>query len=359
MNVLQLASGTGLNGAIRHCYDLTCQLARRGHRVWVAHKPDAWILTQPLPENVELIESSLRRDRQELSRLASIADQLGIDVLHTHNSSSHFFGVLMARAYGLRVVATCHMPHLQPHWWWNDRVIAPTRSTETFQRWVNWVPRSRIDIIPNFIDASRLKPTRSASDILAELGLLPDDLILSIVGEVCSRKSQHTLIQALPELISAGLSPRLLLVGRIDAAYGRKCVAMIRKLNLESNVLMLGQRSDVANLLSITKCACLPSKKEVMPIALLEAMSVGLPVIATAVGGVEECVRDGIDGFIVDRSPSAFSEGLIAMARNPKLFEQMGENARRSMQTTFSPEACLVRIEATYETACKKNRIAA
>ena len=96
-----------------------------------------------------------------------------------------------------------------------------------------------------------------------------------------------------------------------------------------------------------------------MPIALLESMSVGLPVIATAVGGVEECVRDGMDGFIVDRNPRAFSDGLIALARNPKLVEQMGESARRRMETTFSPDACLARIESTYAAACKISRVAA
>ncbi len=359
MNILQLASGTGLNGAIRHCYDLSCQLASRGHKVWVAHKPNGWIATQPLPPNMKLIESSLRRDREELSRLASIAVQLEIDILHTHNSSSHFFGVLLARLFGLRVVATCHMPHLQPHWWWNDRIIAPTRSTEAFQRWVNWVPRSRIDVIPNFVDANRLKPIRTQSDTRQELGLESDDFVLSVVGEVCSRKSQHTLIQSLPELISSGLSPRLLLIGKIDPAYGRKCSSVIRKLGLEQNVLMLGQRSDIGDLLSVAQCVCLPSKKEVMPISLLEAMSIGLPVIATAVGGIEECVRDGIDGFIVDRTPRAFSEGLTALARNPKLLDQMGESSRRNMELNFSPDACVAKIEATYEAACDYSRAVA
>ncbi|MGV3484223.1 MAG: glycosyltransferase family 4 protein [Planctomycetaceae bacterium] len=352
MNVLQMVSGTGLNGAVRHCYDLSCQLALRGHFVWIAHKPGSWIAKQPLPPNVALLETTLKRNRSELTRLAAESARRGIDVVHTHNSSSHFFGVLLARLYGLRVVATCHMPHLQPHWWWNDRVIAPTQSTARFQRWVNWVPRHRMDVIPNFVDASRLQPTQSQQETLAELGFGAEEFVISVVGEVCTRKSQHTLIEALPELVAVGIAPRLLLIGKVDAKYGEKCSALIRRLGLQERVAMLGQRRDIGNLLSISHCVCLPSKKEVMPLSLLEAMSIGLPVIVTAAGGVDECVRDGTDGFIVERNPHAFSEGLIALARNPQLRERLGENARRSMQSQFSPDVCLAKVEATYRAAC-------
>ena len=146
----------------------------------------------------------------------------------------------------------------------------------------------------------------------------------------------------------------MLLIGKLDAAYGQKCTALIRRLNLDSRVLMLGQRKDIGDLLSISHCVCLPSKKEVMPISLLEAMSIGLPVVVTSAGGVGECVRDGVDGYIVDRDPIAFSQGLLALARNPQLRERLGENARSSMTARFSPDACLAKVEACYRAACER-----
>jgi glycosyltransferase involved in cell wall biosynthesis len=353
MKIMQLVSGSGLNGAVRHCYDLTCALADRGHEVWIGHRAQSWVARQPYPSNVVLFETSLSRNRTELGRVAEMARHEGIQILHSHNSSSHFFGVLLARGYGLRSIATCHMPHFQPHWRWNDRVIAPAQNTASFQRWINWVPKTRIDVIPYFIDASRSQPMRSKLEIQNELGIGPTDFAITAVGEVSDRKSQHTLIEALPHLIRAGISPRLFLVGKIDDRYGAKCKKIIQELSLEQAVSMLGQRADVADILSVSRCVCLSSKREVMPFALLEAMSVGLPVLSTNVGGVAECIRDGIDGFILKRSPIAFAYGLIRLANDPECCKQLGGNARRNVATRFSRESCLAQIEETYRTACQ------
>jgi glycosyltransferase involved in cell wall biosynthesis len=355
MKIMQLVSGTGLNGAIRHCYDLTCALASRGHDVWLAHRADSWIARQQFPSNVILFETSLSRNRRELSRVANMAHQKGVQVLHSHNSRSHFFGVLLARGFGLRSIATCHMPHLQPHWWWNDRVIAPAQKTANFQRWINWVPKTRIDVIPCFIDASRSQPARAKIDIQREFDISPSEFVITVVGEVCDRKSQHTLIQTIPHLIRGGISPRLMLVGKVDATYGLKCEKIIADLGIAKRVHLLGQRGDVADILSISRCVCLSSKREVMPFALLEAMSVGLPVLSTNVGGIAECISDGIDGLILKRSPKAFAHGLITLARDPQLCYKLGKNAWHNVATRFNRESCLDRIEESYRSACRMN----
>src|SRR5436190_23990738 len=95
MNILQLVSGTYVNGAIRHCYDLTCELAKRGHHVLLGHKEGAWIGTQPVPEGVEKVVVTLKRRRAELRRVGALLKERRIDVMHTHNSSAHMFGALL------------------------------------------------------------------------------------------------------------------------------------------------------------------------------------------------------------------------------------------------------------------------
>jgi hypothetical protein len=117
MNIVQIVSGKGVNGAIRHCLDLTCELAERGHAVLLAHKPGAWIATAPLPAGVELFETTFERKIPEFRRVAAKFRQRQVG----RRSLAHQQCPLLQRAALACVpvpeVATCHMPFFQPHWW--------------------------------------------------------------------------------------------------------------------------------------------------------------------------------------------------------------------------------------------------
>ncbi len=356
MRIIQLISGTGLNGAIRHCSELTRLLAERGHDVLLAHKPGAWIAQQSYPKQVRTVETSLKRYPSELKRMAAIAREFQCDVVHSHLSSAHFFGVLLTRIFGLRSVATSHMTFLQPHWWWNDRVIAPSSQTARFQHWVNWVPYRRIDVVPNFIDTNKFKPQRDRASTRSELSVNSKSFLITVIGEVSARKAPHVLVQALPELIARGIKPHVFLVGHILPDYQATITREIERLGLGHCVALLGIRNDVADLLAASDCCCLPSNREVMPISLLEAMSLGLPAVATKVGGVPECIRDGRDGFLVPpRNPRALAAALTKLALDPALRLSMGQSAKAQMEAAFSPAACLPLIEQAYQRACRQN----
>ena len=112
----------------------------------------------------------------------------------------------------------------------------------------------------------------------------------------------------------------------------------------------LDRRNDVANILAALDCVCLPSMREVMPISLMEAMGFGLPVVSTKVGGVPDFIREGVDGFLVPpRDSVSLGEKLVTLAKDASLRREMGNNARRSMQTSFSPTQIIPQIVACYE----------
>ncbi|MFO0921397.1 MAG: glycosyltransferase family 4 protein [Pirellulales bacterium] len=351
-HVAQLVSGVGINGAIRHCYELTCELALQGCTVTLVHRPDAWIGQQEFPEGVELIESTLKRKWHELKRVAAELRNRKCDVLHTHMSSAHFFGVLLARLFRMKSVATCHMPLLQPHWWWNDRIIAPCGSVVQFQRWMNAVPLKRIDKIPNFINPSRFRSSRDRTAMRAQLEVPNDAFVVGVVGSVDPRKGMKYLIEALPILSARGLRPWVVSAGPVDESYMKTLQGLISQHSLYNQMRFLGRRNDVADLMMAFDCVALPSKKEVMPISLMESMAVGLPVIATAVGGIPEFVRDGVDGFVVPpRSPKALAEAISKWMADPQLRTQMGRSAKDSMAETYSPTHLIPHILTTYRRA--------
>ena len=100
--------------------------------------------------------------------------------------------------------------------------------------------------------------------------------------------------------------------------------AMQRTLGLGHRFQLLGLRSDATRLMAGADLFVLPSRDEGYPVAVMEAMTLGLPVVATGVGGVPEAVRDGVEGFIVPTgSPEPLAEAIIRVARDPDLRARM------------------------------------
>ncbi|XZE22172.1 glycosyltransferase family 4 protein [Pirellulaceae bacterium SH449] len=350
MKIAMITTGTGINGAVRHCYDLAQELAARDHSVLLIHRPGAWISSQPQHPNVSLLESTLKRKRHELKRVACILRAQDYRLLHTHLSGASFFGVLLARLYGFRSIATCHMPHFQPHWWWNDHVIVPCSSVARFQRFLNLVPRKRISTIPNFINPQRLQCSLTREEARSKLGISQSAFLLGTIGMLEERKGFLYLAEAFTRVHHSGVDIQLLSIGPQTTEYTKKVQQFIAHQAMENRIKLLGQRDDIPLILKAMDCICLPSLREVMPISLLEAMATGLPAIATKVGGVPECIRDGIDGLLVPpRNVDALTKSITDLAQAPRRVASMGHNAKQSMQERFSPEALLPRIIDIYQ----------
>jgi glycosyltransferase involved in cell wall biosynthesis len=147
------------------------------------------------------------------------------------------------------------------------------------------------------------------------------------------------------------------LAGKCEEGYRRKVEERIGRLGMESRVRLLGERRDVADLLRAADCFCLPSRHEILPIALLETMAAGVPVVATDVGGVSELVRDGLDGFVTrSGDAAALAAALSALAGDSELRGQMGDNGRKRVRSSFTPEACVPRIVESYQLARRRRK---
>lgn len=350
MKIALLTTGTEINGAIRHCYDLAQELAKVGHEIYLLHRPGAWIATQSQHAGITLFESTLKRKKTELGRVAQFLRGRGCRVIHTHLSGASFFGVLLARLYGFRSVATCHMPHFQPHWWWNDHVIVPCESVARFQAFLNWVPRKRMSIIPNFIDPNRLKCDVSREQARDQFGISQSSFLIGTIGTLEARKGFHYVAQAVTKLRRAGENVQLLSIGPQEESYAKTIRTFIDENSMSEHIKLLGRRGDIPEILRAMDCACLPSLREVMPISLLEAMGAGVPALATTVGGVPDCVRSGIDGMLV---PPKNSDALMRVIKNwidePETVQRLGVQAENSMRDRFAPAVLIPRIVDIYQ----------
>ncbi len=363
MNILEIVSGIGLNGAIRHCLLLSRELVRRGHRVMLVCRPEAWIAAEMASSPVEVVPSDLHRfPADELRRIADLARRKRIDVIHTHMSRAHFFGVLLRYLSGVPCVATAHSRHFQLHWMFNNLVIAVSEATRQFHRRWNLVSPRRIVTIHNFVD----QPAVSAGDpgcrgdVRRSLGAEASSLLLGAIGDVIPRKGLLYLVRALPPVLAAAPQTRLAVVGRDGPAdYVARVKSAARELGVADGILWVGHRGDVPAVLAALDLCVLASIEESFPLAILEAMSVGLPVVATAVGGVPECVRHGETGILVPPADSeALAAALLDLLCDPARRRRFGEAGRRRVLEQFSLESQVARIEAALSSVAHHARSA-
>ena len=363
MNIVQIVSGPTVNGAILHSLLLTRELARRGHQLTMVCRPGAWIGRQLADDPVEVVHSDLHRwPPDELQRIAELIRRRQVDAIHTHQSRAHSFGVLLRWLTGVPCVATAQSRHVQLHWMFNDRVVAVSEATRRYHRTFNLVRASRIETVPNFIDHRRFVEVSPGTRerIRRSFGMDDDSPVLGVVGTVIPRKGLRHLVRAMPAVLAAEPRTRLLVVGPVfDKPYAVETKADAERLGVARCMIWAGPRDDVHEVLSAVDLFVLPSLEESLPLAILEAMAAGLPVVSTTVGGIPECVDDGVTGTLVPPADGrALAEAIVPLVTSPESRRQMGEAGRRLMLGQFSPKAVTPQIESIFSRVTARRRAA-
>ena len=347
MRVAEIVSARVMNGAARHCVALSAALAERGHDVLLVHRRE--LEPPPLPSGVTPLAISFRRSPGELRALARRLKAARIQVIHTHMSSAHFHGALLRAFWGVPAVGAAHARHFQPHWLFNDRVIAPSRSTAAYHLKVNRVAPGKMRVIPNFIDPDAYPPwTHERRDAaLRRLDIDPEPLVIGSVADITAGKRPSDLALAAQSLLLSGA--RLVIAGaELDAGEA----ARLRSIAERTPVVLLGRRNDIPEILAGFDIFALASAREEMPVAVLEAMAAGLPVVAADTGGLSEMVEERETGFLVPpQDMAAFAHRLDLLASDSALRARMGAAGRRRAVAEFGRDAIAPRIEAVLEEA--------
>ena len=341
MRIAELVSARVLNGAARHAISIAEALAERGHDVLLLHRPELELPT--LRAGVTPVATRFRRSPGELKALARRLIEAKIEVIHTHMSSAHFHGALLRAFWGVPAVGVAHARHFQPHWLFNDRVIAPSRSTAAYHLKINRVSPRRMRVIPNFVDPHAylaITPERRAA-ARKGLDLRQDALVIGSVADILPGKRPSDLVAAARPLLESG--GQLVIAG---AELEADEAARTRSAAEDLDVRLIGRRADIPELLPAFDVFALASEREEMPMAILEAMAAGLPVVAVDVGGIPEMVAEGETGFLVSaRDTTAFGERLARLGGDPDLRDQMGAAGRVRAQAEFGRGPIVERIE--------------
>ena len=359
MRILEIVSARGINGVSKHALEVGVGLRSRGHLVTFIGTSDSWIIGNALNLGFESIVSDMHRwPGDEIKRIAGLAHGLGIDVAHTHMSKANFFGVLLKWYAGIPSVATAHSCHLQLHWFANSFVIAVSESTRRYHRFVNFVPNSRIRTIHNSIPLPSEKSVEQLALLRAgmrsQLGLQPSDFVIGLVGRIAPQKGQLTMVDSMPGILSEIPNAKLLLIGGLETPdYLKKIEERLEEFSLRNHVQILGLRQDVLDLLTSIDVLAQPSLWESFPISMLEGMTAGVPIVASDVGGVRECLEHDRSGYLISpKSSTELSEAIIKLAKSPELSRRLSEEAIRVVRSRFSPEMQIAKIEEVLASVC-------
>lgn len=309
------------------------------------------------------LRRSSRFDLGSWPELISKARRRGVDVLHTHKIGSNVWGALLSPLIGSSVfVAHEHTWSYEgnPRRIFLDReliarradaFVAVSREDQRRMVEVERIPPAKTRFIANGIVP--FPPPRRDRDVRAELGLEADQPLVGVVATLRPQKALDVLIRALPLLREEIPTAALVIVGGDDTQGGpeeERLRGLAGQLGLGLELKLLGERSDVPDLVATFDVAALSSDFEGSPLSVMEYMEAGKPVVATRVGGVPDLVEDGVSGLLVQpQNSAALASALAELLRDPARAGRMGEAGRRRRREEFSIEATARNVGALYE----------
>jgi glycosyltransferase involved in cell wall biosynthesis len=217
---------------------------------------------------------------------------------------------------------------------WARKIVFNSRSVVEYAKKEEGIRDEQVVVIPNGVADLRALALQHRATSRRDLGLEPETIVLGSVGRLQPQKNQTLLLRACAKLPATNSIWKLLIVG--DGPDKAKLQATASEVGLRDRVLWLGARADVERLLAAMDLFVHTADFEGMPNALMEAMAMGLPAVASRVDGAIELIRDGISGYLVPAGDApAFADRISRIMSDSKLAARLGENAHREILEAF------------------------
>ncbi len=283
-------------------------------------------------------------DLAGLFRLYRFLKQERYRLVHTHTSKGGFVGRLAAQLAGVpAIVHTVHgfaFAEESPaavRWFysalerlaapWCDRLVSVSEFHKDWALALRICDASRIIAIPNGITPPVRNPEIAPAEVRRRMGVADDDLLILTMARLAADKGLEYLIEAAGSLPPGLRRVRLAIAGEGPVRTSLEKAA--RKRGVMDSVIFLGFREDVGDLLAACDLVALPSLREGLSIALLEAMSAGKPIIATSIGSHRELASQAEIALLVPPADShALRDAIVRMAGDPALMTRLGATAR-------------------------------
>lgn len=293
--------------------------------------------------------------------LYHIFRQQRFDLLHTHGYFADICALPIASVCRIPALSTCH-GFINTNWKLrlNNRmgiwalklckrvlVVSDGIRNELEERGIN---KDKIRVIANAVPVPSLEMQKDKDRrcLRQQHGISPKDFVFIYVGRLSEEKGLHYLLEAFSELVRSDICARLVLIG--EGPQFKLLQQRVVELNLERQVLLIGFQKQISPWLAIADCFVLPSLTEGTPMALLEAMAAGVPVVATEVGGVPDVITNDVNGLLVPcANAEALRNGMARIIAHPELRKKYRCEARKTVDTHYSVQPWCQKILQYYQ----------
>jgi glycosyltransferase involved in cell wall biosynthesis len=309
---------------------------------------------------VDIISERFRFDPRAIQELRRIVARRAPDIVQTHMVKSHFLTKLsglgrkypwVAYHHGYTATDLKMRGYNQLNRWSLPSAARVITVCGPFVEDLSQagVRRDHIVVCHNSVAAPQVVSEDSKRMLRERLGIVNGERVVLTVGRLSREKGHRDLVNALSLLreLNSELKFKLVIVGNGPEREHLERAA--REKGLDANVLFVGHVEDVAPYYAIADALALPSHSEGSPNVLLEAMAAGLPVIATAVGGVPEiAIKEESALLVPAHNPQLFAGALHRVLTGPELAQMLRAKARERVATQFSPESAAQSLIRTY-----------
>lgn len=349
--ILHTEAATGLGGQELRILTEARWLLDHGWGALIACQPESPLAREAAAAGVPFVGVRMRgaADLAALAVLRRLMRTRGVALVHTHSSVDSWLATLAARSVGLPVVRSRHVTipirrrralvYRLAH-----RIITSGEAARA-RVLAAGVPPERVVAIPAGFDPARFHPGVSGAAVRAELGLR--DPVVGLVANLRRSKGVRDFLAAAAEVARVRADVTFLVVGDGVALADARHDAAGR--HLAGRVIFTGFRRDIPQVLAALDVLVLSSVREAFSQVLLQALAVGTPVVATAVGGTPEVIRDGETGRLVPpANPPALARAVLECLADPVRARELARTGQALVHAHYTLDASMARTTAVY-----------
>ena len=372
LSVLQLRSSIGFFGAESMIVELCKELPKFSCHPVIGvfqnqHNPHLELVDAAHRANVETVvfDCHGQIDFGTLRKIRYYVAQRNIQIIHSHGYKANMYAVLARPDKHVKLVSTCH-PWLKTHWRLKayeklDKIflsrfhqviaVSEKERQELLQLRLN---AKIVSLIDNGIEVDRFVQQFNLNGMRQEWGITCDSIIIGTVGRLSPEKGHSVFIDVAKELCLSHANIVFLLIG--DGPMLGKLKKRCEEYGIDKQVIFTGVRTDIPQFLALMDIFVLPSLTEGMPMALLEAMAAGRPIIATNVGDIPRAIDHEKSGtLIAPNRPDQLREAILTYIRQPEKAQRHAQGAREKVMLEFSSRSMAQRYVELYTRAGIQN----
>ncbi len=354
MRILHIDTERGFRGGELQVLLLMEGLKKRGHKNFLVAPQNSSLAkkAETITEAVFTIKPQRILDIINIFKICKFISFSKADIVHLHTAHSHLIGSIAGRIKNKPIVVTKRVDFpVRNRFKYNNLADKIVAISEAVKRVLikGGVKEDKIVVVHSGIDTGKFDRAKNADYLYREFNIPDKRLMIGTIAHLTDHKGHTYLLDAIPQVLKEFPHSFFLFVG--DGELKDFLKTKSRILGIRDRVFLAGFREDIPEILSILDLFVLPSHLEGLCTSLMDAMYMGVPIVATTAGGIPEVVENGKTGLLVpSKNPPALAEAIIKLLKDENKREAFAIEGRKRVLQEFTASQMVEKVEKIYLT---------